>query len=116
MEYKIKFGKLRGLTPEEAFNQGEIEELIKVKESLKTNFSNPQYDKYKEMNLQGFLAIEEVLLKNYQPLLKEFNKLFAQLSKEQQKAVYQDIDNDVFYNNDILGLQEIIQKVKRGLL
>lgn len=111
-EYKIKFGKLKGLTPEEAFNQGEVEELTKLKASLVKNFNNPEYERYKEANLQGFLAIEEVLLKNYQPLLKEFNDLFAQLSEQQQKEIYQNIDNEVFYTNDILGLQSIIEKVK----
>lgn len=112
MEYKIKFGKLKGLTPEEAFNQGEVEELVKLKTSLIKNFNNPQYEKYKEVNLQGYLAIEEVLLKHYQPLLKEFNRLFSQLPEEQQKEVYESIDNNIFYNNDIIALKNIIEKVK----
>jgi hypothetical protein len=111
-EYKIKFGKLKGLTPEEAFNQGEIEELTKLKASLVKNFGNPKHEKYKETNLQGYLAIEEVLLKNYQPLLKEFNKLFSKLSEEQQEEIYKSIDNNIFYNNDIIGLKNIIEKVK----
>jgi len=110
MEYKIKFGKLKGLTPEEAFSQGEIEELTKLKTSLVKNFSNPKYSQYKELNLQGYLAIEEVLLKNYQPLLKEFNSLFSKLSEEQQKEVC--IDNNIFYNNDIIALKNLIEKVK----
>jgi len=112
MEYKIKFGKLKGLTPEEAFSQGEIEELTKLKTSLVKNFSNPKYSQYKESNLQGYLAIEEVLLKNYQPLLKEFNSLFSKLSEEQQKEVYKNIDNNIFYNNDIIALKNLIEKVK----
>ena len=112
MEYKIKFGKLKGLTPEEAFNQGEIEELTKLKASLIKNFNNPQYKKYKETNLLGYLAIEQVLLKHYQPLLKEFNQLFSQLSEEQQKQVLKDVDNKIFYTNDISGLQKIMEKVK----
>lgn len=111
-EYKIKFGKLKGLTPEEAFSQGEIEELTKLKTSLVKNFSNPKYSQYKESNLQGYLAIEEVLLKNYQPLLKEFNSLFSKLSEEQQKEVYKSIDNSMFLTNDIIGLKSIIEKVK----
>lgn len=111
-EYKIKFGKLKGLTPEEAFSQGEIEELTKIRNFLTKNFGNPKYEKYKETNLQGYLAIEEVLLRNYQPLLKEFNELFANLSEEQQNEVLETIDNEVFYTNDILGLQKIIEKVK----
>lgn len=111
-EYKIKFGKLKGLTPEEAFNKGEIKELMKVKASLVKNFNDPKYEQYKEANLQGYLAIEEVLLKHYQPLLKEFNQLFAKLSGEQQKQILRDIDNEIFYTNDILGIQNLIEKVK----
>ena len=59
------------------------------------------------------MAIEEVLLRNYQPLLKEFNELFANLSEEQQNEVLETIDNEVFYTNDILGLQKSIEKGKR---
>ena len=85
---------------------------MKLKASLIKNFNNPDYEKYKETNLQGYLAIEEILLKNYQSLLKQFNELFAKLSEEQQKEIYKNIDNNVFYNNDILGIRDIIKKIE----
>lgn len=112
MSYVIKFGQLRGLTPEEAYQQGKVKELTELRDILKENFKNPKYAKYKEMNLEGYLAIEKVLLENYQKLLKKFHELFEHLSEEQKKATYQNIDNDVFYNNDILGIQKIIRNIE----
>ena len=53
-EYKIKFGKLKGLTPEEAFSQGEIEELTKIRNSLTKNFGNPKYRNIKKLIYRVF--------------------------------------------------------------
>lgn len=112
MEYKIRFGTLAGLTPEEAFQKGNIEELVKLKNTLLKNFGDKKYEKYQKGNLEGYLAIEHVLLKNYEPLLNEFNELYAKLSEEQKVAFNKTMDKDVFYNNDIIGLQDMINNMK----
>lgn len=112
MSYKIKFGKLRGMTPEEAFQQGEIEELVKLKQMLVKNFDEPKYKSFQKMNLEGYLAIEEVLLKEYQALLKEFVEKYDDLSEEKQKQIASELDKNIFYNNDIAGMKTLLEKIK----
>lgn len=113
--YYIKFGDLKGMTPEEAFKKGKIEELVKLKKILLNNFNNPKYKQYKESNLEGYLAIEEVLLKNYQPLLKEFNKLYNKLSEDKKEEFQKNIDKEIFYEQDILGIKKLIDSIKKIL-
>ncbi|QUH21951.1 hypothetical protein [Alkaliphilus sp. B6464] len=112
MSYIIKFGDLKGMSPEDAYNNGEIEELIKIKNVLLNNFNNPKYEQYKKTNLEGYLAIEEVILKNYQPLLKKFNELFNALSEEKKENFQQDINKEIFYNYDIIGIRKLIENIK----
>lgn len=112
MEYKMKFGTLKGMTPEEAYNSGAIEELLRIKASLLKNFSDDKYVKYKEGNLEGYLAIEQVILTHYQPLLNEFNDLYSKLSEDDKKEFHNEIDKNIFYNNDIVELQKIVDKLK----
>ena len=112
MSYVIKFGVLKGKTPEEAYNEGKVDELVKLKGVLLANFNSPKYDQYKKTNLEGYLAIEEVLLSNYQPKLKEFNELYCSLDVETKREIQNTINNDIFYNQDIIKLDELISSIK----
>ncbi|MFW6015318.1 MAG: hypothetical protein ACOCRK_02710 [bacterium] len=111
MEYKIKFGILKGKTPKEAINDKQYEELYKMRDLLKDNFNNENYSKYKKSNLEGFLAIEEAILQEYRILLKEFNKLIDKVDTKVKKDIIRK-NTEVFYNYDIPKLKNIIKSIQ----
>lgn len=115
MYYTIRFGKLKGLTPKEAFEQGKVKDLIEIQTILKENFLKPEYERYKQANLEGYLAIEKVLLEHYQGLLQEFADLMNQLTEDKKKELLNRLDKNIFRNNDILGLKEIIEQIKKDI-
>lgn len=109
---KIKFGKLVGKTPKEAIELGLYLELINTRNSLKNFIFDERKVYYKKDNFEMYLACEEAIIEKFTELSKEFYKIWPKVPMDKKKLLQKELDFNAFYDNDIIKVLEINNKIK----
>lgn len=109
MDYIIKHGVLKGKKVSEAFANGEIKELLELKDFLLGKYIS--HLNYREKILHAVSTIDYYILRDYSKKIKTLYELYSKLSKEQKQKI--NLDKNIFENNDLVGLNNLLNEIKQ---
>lgn len=111
MDYEIKYGTLKNKKVSDAFKEGKIKELLELREFLIKSYET--VTTHRSKILEGITAIDYYILNDYSKKIKIFFSKYYSLSKSQQDKLEIKKHTEIFENNDLIGLNNLLEKMDK---